>query len=177
MATHQDGVPPPALSEPQPGCMDIVNDSLGMGNIEIDSNSRAAPRKQMSNLTLPNKKSDIRGASSNLVNSIVGAGIVGIPYALNQSGLVAGVLLLFSVSYFTGTFKSAIVLKILHVLRSRSQSTCACACACACTGRHQSFPGALNNIRVQVPVQVQVLYEPSRVSYSHLIFFLFLANV
>ena len=60
------------------------------------------PRRQISNVSLPKTKSEISGASSNLVNSIVGAGIIGIPFAFKQSGLVAGVALLFLVSYFTG---------------------------------------------------------------------------
>jgi amino acid permease len=54
--------------------------------------------------SVPAKKSGIFGASSNLVNSIVGAGIIGIPYAFKQSGLIAGVILLILVSYLTGTF-------------------------------------------------------------------------
>jgi hypothetical protein len=52
-------------------------------------------------LSLPKKKSSILGASSNLVNSIVGAGIIGIPYALRMSGLISGVLLLLLVSVLT----------------------------------------------------------------------------
>lgn len=35
------------------------------------------------------------------MNSIVGAGIIGIPYALRESGLVAGLLLLVLVAYLT----------------------------------------------------------------------------
>ena len=54
--------------------------------------------------SVPAKKSGIFGTSSNLVNSIVGAGIIGIPYAFKQSGLIAGVFLLILVSYLTGTF-------------------------------------------------------------------------
>jgi solute carrier family 38 (sodium-coupled neutral amino acid transporter), member 11 len=50
----------------------------------------------------PKKKSDIFGASSNLVNSIVGAGIIGMPYAMKQSGLIAGTLLLLLVGWMTG---------------------------------------------------------------------------
>jgi sodium-coupled neutral amino acid transporter 11 len=50
---------------------------------------------------LPKKTSNISGACSNLVNSIVGAGIIGIPYALKESGLVSGILLLIVVGYFT----------------------------------------------------------------------------
>ena len=64
-------------------------------------NPRQPPRRQVSNIPLPKKQSPILGACSNLVNSIVGAGIIGIPFALKESGLVAGVILLILVSYFT----------------------------------------------------------------------------
>mmetsp|Transcript_3198 Transcript_3198/g.5025 ORF Transcript_3198/g.5025 Transcript_3198/m.5025 type:complete len:436 (-) Transcript_3198:852-2159(-) len=37
--------------------------------------------------------STIFGASSNLVNAIIGAGIVGIPFAIKEAGLVAGIFL------------------------------------------------------------------------------------
>ena len=50
----------------------------------------------------PVQKSGIFGASSNLVNSIVGAGIIGIPYAMKNTGLVVGIILLFAVAYLTG---------------------------------------------------------------------------
>ena len=59
----------------------------------------AAP--QRTQLSLPKKKSSLLGASSNLVNSIVGAGIIGIPYALRMSGLVAGIFLLILVAVLT----------------------------------------------------------------------------
>lgn len=38
-------------------------------------------------------KSTVAGATSNLINAIVGSGIVGIPYAIQQAGLVAGFFL------------------------------------------------------------------------------------
>jgi sodium-coupled neutral amino acid transporter 11 len=38
-------------------------------------------------------KSTVIGASANLMNAIVGAGIVSIPYALKESGIITGVLL------------------------------------------------------------------------------------
>lgn len=50
---------------------------------------------------LKHKQSGVFGASSNLVNSIVGAGIIGIPYAINQSGLWVGILMLLLVGYLT----------------------------------------------------------------------------
>ncbi len=52
-------------------------------------------------LSLPKKQSSILGASSNLVNSIVGAGIIGIPYAMRMSGLWVGIFLLLLVSALT----------------------------------------------------------------------------
>ena len=64
-------------------------------------NPHQPPRRQVSNIPLPKKQSPIAGACSNLVNSIVGAGIIGIPFAFRESGLVAGVILLILVSYFT----------------------------------------------------------------------------
>ena len=94
---------------------DAVNDTLGMGTVEIDGsdmnttgtadgsgNHPQAPQRQISNVSRPKRLSGIMGASSNLVNSIVGAGIIGIPYALRESGLVAGLLLLLLVAYCTG---------------------------------------------------------------------------
>jgi Transmembrane amino acid transporter protein len=41
------------------------------------------------------------GTSANLINTIVGAGIIGIPFAVEQSGLVVGLLLLLLVSWMT----------------------------------------------------------------------------
>jgi sodium-coupled neutral amino acid transporter 11 len=49
----------------------------------------------------PEQKSTILGASSNLIVSIVGAGIVGIPYAIQQSGLVAGLIMTIFVALIT----------------------------------------------------------------------------
>ena len=39
-------------------------------------------------------KSTVPGATFNLINGIVGAGIVGIPYAVRQTGLVAGIVMI-----------------------------------------------------------------------------------
>lgn len=58
-------------------------------------------KRQISNITPPQTRSGLGGACSNLINSIVGAGIIGIPFALKESGLIAGVMLLLLVSYFT----------------------------------------------------------------------------
>jgi solute carrier family 38 (sodium-coupled neutral amino acid transporter), member 11 len=64
--------------------------------------SNAPPRRQVSSADIKSKSpTGILGASSNLVNSIVGAGIIGIPYAFKQSGFVVGILLLILVAYCT----------------------------------------------------------------------------
>ena len=102
------------------GCLDAINETIGLSAVEMRENPSSGtttspshrighpnhpgtPRKQISNVSLePQKKSDIGGASSNLVNSIVGAGIIGIPYALKESGLVVGVLLLILVACCAG---------------------------------------------------------------------------
>lgn len=84
---------------------------------QLQNTPRSAPSSSSNNqrtaLSLPKKKSSILGASSNLVNSIVGAGIIGIPYALRMSGLWAGVVLLILVAALTGESKmERCVLKI-----------------------------------------------------------------
>jgi sodium-coupled neutral amino acid transporter 11 len=72
-----------------------------MQDVPVDSPRAAPPRRQVSNIDAPKVKTGIFGASSNLVNAIVGAGIIGIPYAIRESGFVIGLLLLVLVSYFT----------------------------------------------------------------------------
>lgn len=46
-------------------------------------------------------KATILGTSANLINAIVGAGIVGIPFAIRKAGLVAGVALVLFCAYLT----------------------------------------------------------------------------
>jgi hypothetical protein len=46
-------------------------------------------------------KSSLLGTSANLINAIVGSGIVGIPYAMQQSGLVGGIVLVVFVAALT----------------------------------------------------------------------------
>lgn len=59
-------------------------------------------------VTQSTSKSSVMGASFNFINSIVGAGIIGIPLALQQCGLVSGILLLILVAYLI--LKSVIIL-------------------------------------------------------------------
>lgn len=63
--------------------------------------SRTPAHRSISNVDPVDHKTGVFGASSNLVNAIVGAGIIGIPFAVEQSGLVVGVGLLILVSWMT----------------------------------------------------------------------------
>ena len=47
-------------------------------------------------------KSSVAGATSNLVNAIIGAGIVGIPFAIKETGLLAGIVLVMLCAFLTG---------------------------------------------------------------------------
>ncbi|XP_070832294.1 putative sodium-coupled neutral amino acid transporter 11 [Chaetodon trifascialis] len=46
-------------------------------------------------------RSSMTSASFNFINSIIGSGIIGLPYALNQAGLPLGLLLLITVAFIT----------------------------------------------------------------------------
>jgi sodium-coupled neutral amino acid transporter 11 len=80
--------------------MDIDLDGAASRMITDDNHSNPSSRR-ISNIDIPQVKASIFGSVSNLVNSIVGAGIVGIPFAIRESGFVVGVALLFIVSIFT----------------------------------------------------------------------------
>jgi solute carrier family 38 (sodium-coupled neutral amino acid transporter), member 11 len=91
---------------------DVANDenAAAMETVPVDdhdtggahsSRRRAPPSRQVSNISMPKVKTSIFGTSCNLVNSIVGAGIIGIPYAISNSGFVIGILLLILVGYMT----------------------------------------------------------------------------
>lgn len=77
----------------------LANPQVYSTNVTYNSNNSHQPISDPS--LLPKVKSDIPGACSNLVNSIVGAGIIGIPFAFQQSGLVSGVVLLILVGVLT----------------------------------------------------------------------------
>ena len=91
-----------------PGSPDPVRANVSkLEPIAVDDTDPAPPangRPQspgVSNISMPETKSGFIGTSSNLVNSIVGAGIIGIPYAMRQSGIVVGIFLLVLVAYLT----------------------------------------------------------------------------
>mmetsp|Transcript_9911 Transcript_9911/g.14929 ORF Transcript_9911/g.14929 Transcript_9911/m.14929 type:complete len:546 (+) Transcript_9911:206-1843(+) len=91
--------------------------------VEIDGGNDG--QQQMSGISKPQKQSGLAGASANLVNSIVGAGIIGIPYALRESGLIAGLFLLLLVAWLTDkSLKIIVGLASFHPkLKNRDVST------------------------------------------------------
>ena len=74
-----------------------------VNNLDINNNNQAhrPPFRQISSIDTPLVKASITGSSANLVNAIVGAGIVGIPFAIRESGFILGVALLILVGIFT----------------------------------------------------------------------------
>lgn len=57
-------------------------------------------KKSVSNISEPKVQSSIFGTASNIVNSLVGSGIVGFPYALKETGFVAGIIFMLLAGYF-----------------------------------------------------------------------------
>lgn len=74
----------------------INNGSIGEGAIDKELQPAVVPHRHTA------KKSSIFGVCANLVNSMVGGGIVGIPYAFKLSGFVTGVYLLILTAILSG---------------------------------------------------------------------------
>ncbi|XP_017773414.1 PREDICTED: putative sodium-coupled neutral amino acid transporter 11 [Nicrophorus vespilloides] len=68
----------------------------------IDSNENAFDdMKQLINNDDEDKTSSLPWASFNFINSIIGSGVIGIPYAFHEAGFGLGILLLILVAYIT----------------------------------------------------------------------------
>ena len=96
--------PPPSPHHDTESTSDTIANNAAAATttmITENSNDNDCNNNNNSKLSKPLVKSGISGASANLVNSIVGAGIIGIPYALRESGLIAGIFLLILVAYLT----------------------------------------------------------------------------
>lgn len=87
-----------SVAEPTCGHNEFIDAVLGVEH--DDHHVRDAPAANGAP-SKPNKKSGVFSASANLINFIVGAGIIGMPYAMKQSGLIAGVFLLLLVGWMT----------------------------------------------------------------------------
>eukprot|EP00554_Chaetoceros_debilis_P003813 CAMPEP_0194091042 /NCGR_PEP_ID=MMETSP0149-20130528/41379_1 /TAXON_ID=122233 /ORGANISM="Chaetoceros debilis, Strain MM31A-1" /LENGTH=692 /DNA_ID=CAMNT_0038775497 /DNA_START=112 /DNA_END=2190 /DNA_ORIENTATION=+ len=75
--------------------------STPQGRNTLSVEKRKLLRNESGATDLLENKSSILGTYANLVNTIVGAGIIGVPYALNESGLVAGLILVVIVAILT----------------------------------------------------------------------------
>jgi hypothetical protein len=64
--------------------------------------AKSAARKQLCNNIFGFSSDGLFGTSFNFVNSIVGSGVIGMPYAFNQSGIGITFLLFFLVGVLTG---------------------------------------------------------------------------
>lgn len=60
-------------------------------------------------------KSGLLGTASNLINAIVGCGIVGIPYAVRLSGFVSGIFLILFVAMVTEKSLRLLIFTAKHV--------------------------------------------------------------
>jgi solute carrier family 38 (sodium-coupled neutral amino acid transporter), member 11 len=72
---------------------------------------RSVPQKE----EVTETKSSIVGCSANLMNAIVGAGIVGIPYAIQQAGFCSGIVLILLVAALTDTSLRWLINTAKHV--------------------------------------------------------------
>jgi solute carrier family 38 (sodium-coupled neutral amino acid transporter), member 11 len=72
---------------------------------------RSIPQKE----EVTETKSSIVGCTANLMNAIVGAGIVGIPYAIQQAGFCAGIVLIVLVAALTDTSLRWLINTAKHV--------------------------------------------------------------
>lgn len=84
---HHDSHRMPLLTDMEAPSVRLAND--WGGEDEDAEDSGAAVEAQMRR-----PKSGLKAAFMNMANSIIGAGIIGQPYAMRQAGLLAGVLLL-----------------------------------------------------------------------------------
>lgn len=90
-----------------------LNGDISKGSIEANDN--ATNSKNMSPPASPSVQEDENteesstiGASFNLINSIVGSGIIGIPFAIQQCGLLIGIGMLAFVAYLI--YNSVVIL-------------------------------------------------------------------
>ncbi|RYH09131.1 hypothetical protein EON65_40430 [archaeon] len=93
-----------------PTPLEIETESpTGASNNTTNINSGCNQSSQSNSLAeLQNGQSSVWGATFNFVNSIVGAGIIGIPYAIQQCGFILGMCMLLIVAILI--YKSVVLL-------------------------------------------------------------------
>jgi len=83
--------------------------------VSTPGGTRKTIKKDIQEPSTKEHKSTVAGATSNLVNAIIGAGIVGIPYAINQTGLIAGILLIILCAILTEKSLRVLISTAKHV--------------------------------------------------------------
>ena len=79
------------------------------------------------NETTQEHKSTIEGCTANIINAIVGAGIVGLPYAIQQTGFVAGIILIVLCGFITEKSLRLLVETAKHVHVPTYETVCEAA--------------------------------------------------
>jgi sodium-coupled neutral amino acid transporter 11 len=74
-----------------------------------------ARQRRTRNPTEEEHKSTVLGCSANLINAIVGSGIVGLPYAIKEAGFCAGLFLIFLCGILTEKSLRLLVETAKHV--------------------------------------------------------------
>jgi solute carrier family 38 (sodium-coupled neutral amino acid transporter), member 11 len=80
--------------------------------------------KRTVKVSVEETKSGIVGTTANLINAIVGSGIVGIPYAIYCSGLVTGVLLVILCALLTMISLRLLIFTAQHVKATSYETLC-----------------------------------------------------
>ena len=80
--------------------------------------------KRTIKVSVEETKSGIVGTTANLINAIVGSGIVGIPYAIYCSGLVTGVLLVILCALLTMISLRLLIFTAQHVKATSYETLC-----------------------------------------------------
>ncbi|XP_060533519.1 putative sodium-coupled neutral amino acid transporter 11 isoform X2 [Cylas formicarius] len=94
---------------------DLTLEELHKKGSSIDSHENAFDdMKQLINEDENEQKSSLPSASFNFINSIIGSGVIGIPYALHEAGFGFGLFLLVFVAYVTD-YSLILMIKAGHI--------------------------------------------------------------
>lgn len=98
--------PPSPFFEPQTPQVTVVHQTPGGTKRQVQQKAHEGVKEH---------KSGLAGCTANLINAIVGSGIVGIPYAIRQAGFGAGIILVVLCSVMTDKSLRLLVATAKHV--------------------------------------------------------------
>jgi solute carrier family 38 (sodium-coupled neutral amino acid transporter), member 11 len=121
---HGDGHPPTAAAAPSPFFHPRVNyESCSIVEETISSTRSSGSVTVVGGVDLMENKSGVLGCVVNLMTCIVGSGIVGLPFAIKQAGLVAGVALVLLTATITGKSLRMLIETAKHVHKQSYETT------------------------------------------------------